>query len=640
MLLGFVALVTYLITDNSERAVEASYEPKPAQILEPPRQTDVSLPESRKETALKSNWFSQSDKYAECDKTLLKIANTHRFIYSGNIELPQPLIEKHGVEAIIQSIYALGLDPTRFRGRTHFKKSESDEAIGIRDFVGFSVPDSKPLRKIVKIMQEHARLNSHSNRQKRGLLKDGTVTNASDISQILKQAIDNVDDINQRFNFDSRNFNTTLLEMAIVNNNFEIVNYLLDSGAIPKNTYTHPNPLELAVINSDIEHFPEQVRQYVKRLLAYNLPIRFTELQDQVIGFYQPIKISDFSEERIRFFLSLGYDITKTKDVAYFQSIDDDRVTYQLKEYLNRLKFEENGTTLEDAQECSDFTKTIHSMLKRNNVELTILNADDNSNSVLQYLHDLEPGLVDAYRLVKLKTQPIERPQHLSFSSLDSEELLIEGKYEAFEALLVKNQEKKRPIDLHDVFNKVAKESSSGIDYLIRQGYAPIEIDFIYAGSYAPDVIELLIERQYLPNKTNELGRSLVHYAALHCNLPLLEYLLNNGTPYHPDKYGVDPLGKVLRMASQSEVCFIPSVDRNKGINSPNTAEVVKYLMRFDPEIKDYHRSRLAELKLLSIHRYRKVIEAVPELANITLLEPRGYYFESGDMVKGVPIWY
>jgi hypothetical protein len=89
--------------------------------------------------------------------------------------------------------------------------------------------------------------------------------------------------------------------------------------------------------------------------------------------------------------------------------------------------------------------------------------------------------------------------------------------------------------------------------------------------------------------------KSLLFYAVGKNDLELLEYMEEQGYPFSFDEMGQDPLFLALRRSS--------------------SAALISVLMRYHPEINDFHRSRMAVIQLKYPDLYDELTSSYPQLA-------------------------
>jgi len=101
----------------------------------------------------------------------------------------------------------------------------------------------------------------------------------------------------------------------------------------------------------------------------------------------------------------------------------------------------------------------------------------------------------------------------------------------------------------------------------------------------------------------DEYGKTLVYYAAKNRDLALLKYMREENFPYQLSNSGEDPLHSVLKEN--------PQLSR---ANPFYIYDAVVALMEFNPEIDEFHLSRMALLKYKAPYNYFKIIQQYPKL--------------------------
>ena len=98
--------------------------------------------------------------------------------------------------------------------------------------------------------------------------------------------------------------------------------------------------------------------------------------------------------------------------------------------------------------------------------------------------------------------------------------------------------------------------------------------------------------------ESDNLGKTLLYYAAKKADLKLLEYMYEENFPFTQTKIGEDPLHVVLKEVTLSV----------SGKNSLHIYNLVEALMKFSPQIDKFHLSRMALLQIVEPDNYQLII--------------------------------
>jgi hypothetical protein len=104
--------------------------------------------------------------------------------------------------------------------------------------------------------------------------------------------------------------------------------------------------------------------------------------------------------------------------------------------------------------------------------------------------------------------------------------------------------------------------------------------------------------------ESDNLGKTLLYYAAKKADLKLIEYMYEENFPFKQNKIGEDPLHLILKEVASSV----------SGKNSLHIYNLVNVLMKFSPQIDEFHLSRMALLQIVEPENYQKIITKFPEL--------------------------
>ncbi len=660
-----IAVYFLIFTGNSNnnvsKTVDAANKKQPVSIQ--------SLKPEVEDWANRKTAFLSGQDFKRCMSVIQSVKSAASNIQEGHIKLSESFINQYPIEQLALAIYAVDLRPTDqldLKKRLpsvrvdHYRQTQiaNDEKIDLtlqNNYMGRFLEASEDERQRMKAKHlitprdVSTMLRSHDRykdvyKGRRSKITSIYDTNGKEYkyyyfnNEQIKLAIDHLDKLNSVFQSDIPYSRVTLLEIAVATSNAEMVEYLLNRGVIPENTYTRPNALEVALIQSDFERYPEEVKRIVQLLSKYNLSYRMTDdtMYSQMIGDYGLwVEVDKLKPERIAFFSKLGFDITEVKPIEYFQELADEKITHDLLTFYEQKMYAASDTSKPEVEDCIAYVQQTYQKLSSNDLKDALDHTFNSAEKKLEYLHELEPGLVDAYRHLENNKTVEQVGFVIHWQNSTAADHLIKGEFKQFEALYKKETDN---IDFKTVFNRVAHESLEGVTYLLDNGFAPASIELHKAVDYDLDVIDYLVEREVLTIDRDPFNRTLVYYAAQQCNLELIQHLAEKSVPYHLGEYGSDPVGAVLRASAYpGSYCSRNQQDEEKPTKE---SDIINALVTaYQPPIKDYHLQRLGEVQLLNYDLFLDITNNTDAFKSVSPSPISGYYIEPGQKMNGVPIW-
>ena len=517
-----------------------------------------------------------------------------------------------------------------------FSKTESEQARIARE-LPLVVEDVLPMIRLSTNMEEQQ--SSFMERNPNAALPPSIYTIENTI-----RLLEHIEDINQPLQIPLYH-GESLVHQASRLGASEVLAYLIGRGAIVSNNEVYLNPLEAAVVGGLNKPATRQAKglissqrkEIISILKNYNLPVRVREIRGNSLvfgGAGTGMYFNSFAESTIEQFQQLGIDLNQRIDDDYFESVADPNLVSDIKNYIEEsLNYISKESDANRAL-CSDLKALAQKLVLSKNVYRALHFVESEKSlsqlEILNRLQALEPGLVDLYRS-KVKTK--ERPGNISISANDPEfrllELILQNKKNEaasfIEQLTLSDEEKNR------IFWGVFSQSYSDISFLSVNGIMPIPDQYHEASKLQAEKFEELKEYGIDFTRGDRRRKSIIYYAAYACNVELINHLHSKGYQYQVDKFGADALATAIRYAN----CSAIKTENASSVNE-NRRRLFNAIKAFQPEIKAYHRKRMAEQKLFNVERYQFIAQIFPELAIADNVVPSGYYVEPYEAFTGV----
>lgn len=620
---------------------------------------NISQAGVRENTKNLTNGEVDGQEFKRCESLVRTLTNRVRAWQNQEFILPSQLDNKYSSDDILvalevfglsQTHYIQNLDEKRETKSTGWKRLANNDGRQPEEFVITSDKGLKfiHMRRFFKKFLQLSASEQQNLVQNIPIIADDIATmfsdgfNEKEIIDVLRH----FQDVNARIGISYEHVREFgLIDKAAASGFLKVFDYLIERGAAIENRRASLNTLEYAIFHSrksfgehPMNNNREAFEKIIRTLRNYNLPLRIREDRFSSKYYYVGGAGSRKSynmpnKEAVKFYSELGLNFENRIDVNHFKESANQELVMDLENLLKKDLYDKEGTTESDVENCTKHVSTVKHTLTRHSVaqiiKSTIEKYSGHSDKVIEALQSIEPGLVEMYKSMETqKREPLNIAINLGSPDAEIHRLVMTGKYDKAVEYLARNSLTDK--DKHAVFWKVYRSDAKEIDFLIDNGLAPQYEDYREAARLTPTQLGTLELKGYQFRKFDERGKNLVFYAVFTCNADLIIHLLKEGYPYSFDGAGEDPLSAAIRYSNCTRWAS-KKYERNY-----NPESVIESILQFEPEIQTHHLKRMAEMKLLRLDDYKKVIEKSPQLMVDNGVLPSGYYVEYQEMWSGI----
>ncbi|MCO7223923.1 hypothetical protein [Pleionea sp. CnH1-48] len=603
---------------------------------------------------------SPGEEFARCKSLFYSLSSTFRDIQDFNITLPEEISSQYSSDEIVVALQSLGLDARPYANKildARFDYEEFDKGL-----MSSNVSNTEAYLKDFLVADENTKLQMLEERpiyaqnitsllgdQKRNLESLAYIEKNKDkiekeYYQMVKSAYFSNQEIKELIRYirnidaptSSLSQRLSLVEVAAIFGNVEIFEFLLKQDAKIESTYLEPNILERVIKYGKLEESPESFKLILQTLMNYSLPFRVKEGSQYdphrlYIGSGNREFFDELSNEKKELLASVGIDFESRVNDESYRDLAEPALIEKIITLSNEHLYSKSGSSKAEADDCVAFVKQIFRNLLKHDLLQVIRDADSmysDRKDRLEYLNSLEPGLVDAYRIIEENLPPSSGNIVISHEEIILATLLEKEKYQEVEDFIEKHQFK--DLEMESLFWKVAGKQGVDLKILLDNQFITADDNYSKAGRVTPEQLKTLINYGLPFNNMDKREKTLVYYAAGYCNIELLSYLNRQEYAYHKSQVGDDPLGETIRrLGLSSPPCSRVRVNGkdyspNKNLRTPEN--LVAELMKFHPKINQHHLKKMAELKVLNIDTYNKIVEKVPELTVSDDVPFSGYF--------------
>ncbi|WP_196140711.1 hypothetical protein [Aliikangiella sp. G2MR2-5] len=430
-----------------------------------------------------------------------------------------------------------------------------------------------------------------------------------------------------------RNANN-LLEKIALDNQPELLSLYFSFGG-----NINESPLKINALEKLISFYSrDELAAYsevIEILVEQGLSVRYRITEDGYLA------LGQFFEEFTRLVIadihlyeSLGVLFQPAETLeAIQQDVEISEIIEQLSE--NRKTFltrQLQGKSLDYYSQCEEqFAQAkdiIFDEVKSDRVKKLTEEFSGDWESLTQKLFELEPGLTDCSP-DRIDTQKYDEAEPEASEKIINEPTQNEPKqskprYEAVnqitrvywqagiqaaiaEAVKLNLTEREKQF----LFDNLTGIKPEYAHFLAESGLLPSHFSVFRLRSMSPEHVSVLSNLGNQLDTPSVNGRSLLEAAVTACNIALVSWLAEQKYTYQFSNIRSDALALGLR-----EDCFNK---RSKRLN------LVGAIMLFEPTIKEYHRQRMAEVRLKDYELYKQLVSRFPQLTISNRQMPSGY---------------
>lgn len=405
---------------------------------------------------------------------------------------------------------------------------------------------------------------------------------------------------------------TSLLEYAIMAHRAKIVEAMLNMGFAPTQDKYLGSSMEWALSALTYGYYNgerESAANIVLQLMSFGVPARFASQTYELVEGHFPRHFYEFNSEEIQS-LIVDYNLDLTS-IIQRETLNVD-ATHPLIKTLQKqqLASTQNQLNIPDLQNVSQECKARVTALnarwqpreKQHVVDEVALRFNGNKSAIIQALSEIEPSLVDYF--LRQLNQDIDKAP-LSHALLEK----IDASYMFF-----KDGNAQQGIDLIMTEEVHASQYEFVMYKLLgfQKGYSTVIQSPFWVGldDYNDLITWGLLNSNFIENMLllgvslyalDTYEKSLVYYAALKRNVELIDYLFDNNFQYTGSDLGQDPLHIALNVSKN-----------NRSLES--VENTVDALMRFQPNIDRFHKSRMKLIQLYYPDSYERIASRHPSL--------------------------
>ncbi|RTE86265.1 MULTISPECIES: ankyrin repeat domain-containing protein [Gammaproteobacteria] len=424
----------------------------------------------------------------------------------------------------------------------------------------------------------------------------------------ITMMLDSIEDPQSVVNYDRHDI-VSLFDYAVVASRPKIVEELLLRGMTPTEDEFLASSMDWALLSLSrylqSERKDETV-EVVKRLMGLGARARFESVSPSTVkGSFQGYDYH-FNEEQLTS-LRNDYQLDLTQIPELSSPLLDEEhpllmeLSQNLNNHLSIALGTEHSSTLRD--ECWETVTAISQQWnprsKQEIYDELTEGLGEPPAGIHAMLSDIDPVLVDWYRTYK------EHPsRQRSFTPFPQEvnELLWARNYD--QAIEVLESHEFTPAESQSLFSQLLEFGPDIYPVLMSSSLRQGKIDYLQF------VLRLRAPQEMQPLESlgadlrgfDERQKTLLFYAVDQMNSELVTYLVEEGFPYSFDDLGQDPLHAALR----------------QGVMRGSITELeqtVATLMSYQPQVDEFHRNRLAVLRLKYPDVYQNLVSRYPQLA-------------------------
>jgi len=409
--------------------------------------------------------------------------------------------------------------------------------------------------------------------------------------------------------------------------------YFNTGGEFKKNEYG-VNSLEKILVYTPFEKLQDKV-QAIKTAVDLGQTVRYNIVNERFMNLGQfhtmRMRLSESDLEKYEVF---GFKFSQAKTL---EDLKKDALVLDMKEKLDTAKFaflksKLDIENLEQQKYCESVDELAKSLLhdvKNDSLisEVFEYNKDD-LDQLREELFRVEPGLNDCYFHPDLNHKHLT-PMPAADRKRTQDLALKFGKEDPFSAIEAATASNLSDSEKSQLFWQVIRFTPNHAKPLLDNGFYPSQSISHSAAEMKPEVFKLLHDNGFDFNVSSEKERTLVEVASAQCNFDLIDALYEAGYEYQTDKKRADALAIAIRYKN----CFPHRASTNKKV------KLIRSIMQFKPEIMEYHKKRMAELRLSDMDVYNTVVDAFPQLAISDSVKPAGVFcsqirFPNGDLAN------
>lgn len=404
---------------------------------------------------------------------------------------------------------------------------------------------------------------------------------------------------------------TSILDYAIDANRLLVVEQLLNIGLMPTSDKYLGSSMEWALARLRGRATPEEIADSVKiiRLLKNKgAKARFkTKTYLKIEGDF-PRRYYEFDEAKIKHIMNeYGLDLTsiETELPLYLNegnelliALKDERQTYILEQF-------ELTDINPHLATCALIKKTIAEKWQPKQSQEIIDGLTENNvystAEIESLLSDIDPYLVDFYRIKN--DRYVRKQMYVNVPNNVFRPLMAGKLTQVIDYFL--------SLDLTDanknwVFIQILLYNISFYDGLVASDLMVDKIEYLNLKNYRLlnlQKIQQLNDTSYDLLGQDVRNKTLLYYAVRSGSLELVMYLQEENAPFIVTPFGEDPLHVALNESRYRE-----------NFNT-NIIPIVDVLMRYSPEIDEFHLQRMAVLALTAPQVYQELVTRHPQLA-------------------------
>ncbi|TQV89410.1 hypothetical protein [Aliikangiella coralliicola] len=435
----------------------------------------------------------------------------------------------------------------------------------------------------------------------------------------------------------SEQYADNLFETLFLESRIDLLEHYLAAGGKIRTGEFGLNVLEKMMLFTPFKQLESREAE-IKKLSSLGVKVRFNEYRDGALEFGQFLThISRMYFPEIQKYKDIGFQFEQAQTVEQLTADGQvQQISKLIEEDKNKfLKGELKAESLDSYIECSSkkdvAQKVIYDEQVTADVQALIKEYHNDFEELSKQLFEIEPGLNDCHNQQMYRVES----HHTFIKPEVSTKILMKvresGIYAGIEFARSLGVSEK---DMGEMFWSIVETSPQHARVMLEHGIFPSNVVGTQLGKAKPEVFSLLLEFGFSFDSDNKNLRTLVEAAAASCNAPLVEELFRLNSTYQLSEYRSDALAIALREPG----CYGRNVSQMR-IN------LLKAVLKFNPEIKDYHLRRVAEIRLANISDYKKIIGEIPALKIGSDIEPSGVVcshlvFPNGDqtMHKGIRV--
>lgn len=410
-----------------------------------------------------------------------------------------------------------------------------------------------------------------------------------------------------------------ILESLALANQPELLKLYFRHGGQLKQPIIGLNALEKILFDTN----QKQLSKYsvvISELTRRGLVVRYRVLKDKGVKFGQVFDyISHYSQSDLYLLESYGFVFKAATTEA---STKENTIYQALAEQISghRNAFLDKGYALYSMgyySACEALLGSVQNKIanpeKHEQANRLLSEHANNVDQINEALFKLEPGLTDCVVKPKAfkKTEVSQTSVRPRYDDIENIVRLRQNTdiHQAIAAALPLNlteEEKER------LFIRLTGRNTDSVPFLFENGLLPESFSMSEVYSFEPEQMEALTQLGYDFNKPTDTNRNVVEGAVTQCNASLLQWLAQNDFTYQFSELRSDALAIAIRTQ-----CF--NIRQRR-------IDLISAVMAFNPSVKEYHRQRMAELRLQDYPLFKTLTEMFPQLSISESQSPSGYF--------------